>query len=203
MHSMTINCTLLCTGSQFWRTTKVIRALTESDYSRLIGKRSDQPGPSKLVTVSDSDSDEVKPLIRHKKRRYDSSDSDSSLPDVKLSSVGDSSTMKLLSEIKVTLETYHREMVNMRLEKEVESSRSSIFMIFSCIICKDIVSAEASPVVPPCCQAAIICRACLERWLQSQQSCPHCREEISNIEICTPLPVLRPLYNLLSTSNQE
>lgn len=156
-----------------------------------------------MVHVSDSDSDELKPLIRHKKRRYDSSDSDNSLPDVKLSSVGGSSATKLLSEIKVTLETYHREVVNMRLEKEVASSRSSIFMMFSCIICKDIVSAEAAPIVPPCCQAAIMCKACLERWLESQQSCPHCREEISDIEICTPLPVLRPLYDLLSKSNQE
>ena len=191
------------TGSQFWKTTKIIRALTEFDYSRLIGRRSDQPGPSKVVHVSDSDSDELKPLMRHKKRRYDSSDSDSSLPDIRVSSVGGSSTTQLLSEIKVNLEKYHREVVNMRPAKEVATTRSIIFSMFSCIICKDIVSAEAAPVVPPCCQAAIMCRACLERWLDGQQSCPHCREEISDIGICSPLPVLRPLYDLLSKSNQE
>ena len=106
--------------------------------------------------MSDLDSDDVKPLIQRKKRRYDSSDSDSSLP---VSSVGGSSTMKLLFEIKGILETYHREVVDLRLKKEVESSRSSILMIFSCIICKEYVSAEAAPVVPPCCQAAIMCRA--------------------------------------------
>ena len=117
---------MYCTGSQFWRTTKIIRAITESDYFRLIGKRKDQPGPSKLVHVSDSDSDKVKPLIRHKKRRYNSSDSDSSLPDVKVSSVCGSS---VLSEMKVTREMYHREVVTMRLEKEVESSYSSDFFM--------------------------------------------------------------------------
>lgn len=156
-----------------------------------------------MVHISDSDSDELKPLIRRKRCRYSSSDSDNSLPAVKVSTVGSSSSMKLLSEIKVTLETYHREVVSMRLERDLEKSKSSILMIFSCLICKDIVDSESIPIVPPCCKAAVMCTSCLERWLENQQSCPHCREEMPDIGICSPFPVLRPLYDLLSKSEQE
>ena len=78
---------IMIAGSRFWQTTKIIRALSEANYNKLLRQR-DQPGPSyiamstsaaKPLTVpsdSDSDSEELRPLVRKRKRplaAYDSS----------------------------------------------------------------------------------------------------------------------------------
>ena len=106
-------------GSRFWRTTKIIRAVSEADYNRF-QKRRDPPGQSSYITISGSDSEELKPLIRKRKRTAatldsSSSDSDSSLPRTKV--VATSATMKILSDIKSLIGDYHTEVVHLRLRE--------------------------------------------------------------------------------------
>ena len=83
-----------------------------------------------------------------------SSDSDSSLPRTKV--VATSSTIKILSDIKSLMGDYHTEAVRLRLERELDEKKLSVFL-FSCLICKEIVFEESSPVVPPCCRASVVC----------------------------------------------
>ena len=76
-------------GMKFWKTGKIVKAISESDYQKLQrsrGRSTDQPGPSRSlpVIVSDSDSDgPLVPLVRKKRKIFHvptppGSDSDSS-----------------------------------------------------------------------------------------------------------------------------
>lgn len=133
---------------------------------------------------------------KHPSTTYDSStDSDSSLPRVKIPAPA-SPTFKLLSDIKTMIGDYHNEVVHLRLERELEQKRSTIFLMFSCLICKDTVT-ESSPVVPPCWE-------CMERWLETQEqpTCPLCREPLQ-IDSCAKLPILRPLFEFLSRYSSQ
>ena len=206
---------IMIAGSRFWRTTKIIRALSEANYNKLLRQR-DQPGPSYIATStsaakpltipSDSDSEELRPLVRKRKRplaAYDSStESDSSLPPTKVRcSTSHTATLKILSEIKSILGDYHSEVVHLRLEKEIDTKKSCVYAIFSCLICKDVVVEQSVAVVPPCCRAAVVCLECMERWLETQPTCPHCREPLV-IDDCVKMPVLRPLFDFLAQYNE-
>ena len=203
----------LCnSGSRFWRTTKIIRAVSEADHNRLNRQPKDQPGPShKIFTIpSDSDSDDLLCSGRKRKRPLapfecnNSTDSDSSLPHIKIRAPpSDSPTVKMLSEIKSLLSSYHQEVVRLRLERELqEEKKPTLYSMFSCLICKDVVVEESAPLVPPCCRAAVLCRECMDQWLENQPSCPHCREPLS-IESCDKLPILRPLFDFLSEQQEN
>ena len=73
----TYHCMLLLlysiVGMKFWKTGKIVKAISESDYQKLQRSRgisTDQPGPSRSlpVIVSDSDSDRLLvPLVRKKR----------------------------------------------------------------------------------------------------------------------------------------
>lgn len=170
--------------------------MSEVDYNRL-HKRKDQAGTSYIIP-SGSDSEELKPLTKKRKRARvvldSSSDSDSSLPRTKV--VATSSTIQLLSEIRSLLGDYHCEVVRLRLERELDARKATVYASFSCLICKEIVNEESAPVVPPCCRASVVCFECMIRWLENQPSCPHCREPLE-IENCSKLPILRPLFDFL------
>ena len=218
LHSVSFKLTsyvALITGSRFWRTTKIIRALSEANYNRLQRQLRDRPGPSHMAgsslkpfTVpSDSDSEELKPLARKRKRpfpTYDSStESDSSLPHTKVCSTDmPTPTMKILSEIKCLLGDYHTEVVHLRLEREIDTKKSSVYMMLSCLICKEIAAEESVPVVPPCCRAAVVCQECMDRWLDTQPTCPHCREPLL-IDNCVKFPILRPLFDFLAQCGND
>ena len=179
--------------------------MSEADYNRLKRPRNDLPGQShRTYTIpSDSDSDDIQHLVRKRKRplpAYEcSTDSDSSLPRLKIPA-SPSPTVKMFSDIKSLLSDYHREVVHLRLERELEDKRPSVYMIFSCLICKDVPAEEAAPLVPPCCRAAVVCHDCMDRWLESQPSCPHCREPLT-MDRCDKLPILRPLFDFLAEHN--
>ena len=78
-------------GSKFWKSSKIIRAVTEADFLKREKRRNENAGASGVsrtspLTLSDSDSDNVFDLTsRGRKRPYvppppDLSDSDSSVP---------------------------------------------------------------------------------------------------------------------------
>ena len=86
----TYHCMLLLlysiVGMKFWKTGKIVKAISESDYQKLQRSRGISTGPSRSlpVTVSDSDSDGLLvPLVRKKRKIFHvptppGSDSDSS-----------------------------------------------------------------------------------------------------------------------------
>ncbi len=43
--------------------------------------------------------------------------------------------------------------------------------IFDCVVCK---GTTKSPMFATCCQRVIGCEQCVERWVSSNKSCPHC-----------------------------
>ena len=166
--------------------------MSAADYSRLNKKRYEIPGSSK---ISDSESDDLSSLPT-KKRKYVSkysSDSDSSNPPVKVSD-------KSITQLKDLLLKYHSEVLKNNVERQVQSE-TFLYSLFSCLICRDVVQADAAPVIPNCCRAAPICTDCLQRWIETQPTCPHCREDMLDVETgSSPFPILRPLFDFLSKS---
>lgn len=157
------------------------------------------PGPSHtwrnspIHIPSDSESESgSKPLI-HRKRRcymYDSStESENSIPPMKHDAIQSKEAGKILKDIKYAVDKYHEEAKRFRLWRELDEQKSALIFAFACLICKDVVSTDSTPVVPPCCRAAVMCmcKECLISWLEYQPSCPHCREPMS-IDECLPMP---------------
>lgn len=149
---------------------------------------SPNPGPSNtcrnspIQIPSDSESENGwKPLIRRKRRYYDSStESENSIPPVKRPAVYSTEAVKMLKDIKFAMDRYHEEAKRFRLWRELDEQKSALMFAFACLICKDVVSSDSIPVVPPCCRAAVMCKECLISWLENQPSCLHCRELLAN-----------------------
>ena len=109
------------------------------------------------------------------------------------------STMKILSHMKSLFGEYHSEVVHLRLEREIDTKKSSVYMIFSCLIYNDVVVEESVLIIPPCCRAVVVC---LECWLETWPLCPHCREPLA-IDNCVKLSVLRLLFDLLAQYDSD
>ena len=138
--------------------------------------------------------------MRHKRIRYaydSSTESENSVPPSKHHAIGSKDAVKMLKDIKCAMDKYHEEVKHFRLWRELDEQKSAIIFAFSCLICKDVVSPDNTPVVPPCCRAAVMCKECLISWLDNQASCPHCREPLV-IDDCLSMPPLRPLFDVLS-----
>ena len=129
------------------------------------------PGPSytcrnsPIHIPSDSESEHGwKPLIRHKRRCYvydSSTESESSIPPAKHSAIYSKEAVKMLKDIKCAMDKYHEEARRFRLWRELDEQKSALVFAFACLICKDVVSPDNTPVVPPCCRAAVMCKECL------------------------------------------
>ena len=191
-------------GHKFWKTSKIVKAIAESDFNKLQKIRIGLPGPSTLHTgspilLSDSDSEPLRPLIRRKKRFHvpqapQISDSDSPGPPPTKASRKDSDKL-ILSQILAGIDQ-----VKQKLEKSSDTTTSSVSFlkeIFTCIVCKQVANESSRPVMPPCCKSILCCYDCLSQWVATSPVCPHCRSEIS-IESCLAQPLLRPLFERMS-----
>ena len=76
--------------------------------------------------------------------------------------------------------------MHVRLERELDEKKALLITAFACLICKEVVSPEREPLVPPCCRAAVMYRECIMNWIDNQQTCPHCREGLT-LENCLPI----------------
>ena len=63
-----LSVTSLSIGMKFWKTGKIVKALSESDYHKLQRSRGNQPGPSRSLPVIVSESDSDRPLVRKKRK---------------------------------------------------------------------------------------------------------------------------------------
>ena len=184
-------------GARFWKTNKIIRALPESDYIKLERIRSE--GASRLskrysplihvVSDSDSEGDALRSAIKASRRKHryvptppSFSDSDVE-PKSKYRATVD--VRKLLLEIKDRIPP-----------KEEADLKATISEIFSCIICKEKFTELSDPVMPPCCRNILACYACIAQWLETSDTCPHCREDIELVN-CVKQPILRPIFEML------
>ena len=118
------------TGSKFWRSTKIIRAISEQDYHRLelACGGSSQPGtsgrkPSPLIhVVSDIDSEDAtsfRPLLRRKKLPLPQEDSQSDSDSYTLPAAFKHRAVsfppeisKALEEIKESVANYHQDVLS-------------------------------------------------------------------------------------------
>ena len=86
-------------------------------------------------------------------------------------------------------------------EKEIESVRAQRMkleeetrQVFKCLICN--ITATLPLTISPCCKIVLGCNTCVERWLDEEGKCPHCRQQLTQTG-CTQLPVIPSLVELL------
>ena len=77
-----------------------------------------------------------------------------------------------------------------------ETLSQVLLQTLACLICKEMVREAAQPVVPQCCKGVTICTGCLAQWLEENNTCQHCRQEL---QACSPLPMLLlcPMFDLV------
>ena len=80
-------------------------------------------------------------------------------------------------------------------------SLDSLRVALSCVICKETVCCYNEPIVPPCCNAILACKECLEGWLRVSSTCPYCRSPGVRSADCRPFPAIRPLISLVEDEN--
>ena len=162
---MPFQCPFITIGMKFWKTGKLVKAISESDFHRLQRSkgRGKDAGPSKLnrspVTITDSDSDVPSgiPIAKKKRKIYhiphppELSDSDSSPAPSVGYAAGKMKKMfvdvvGMIENINERLNTVSPEQSNKMLLKE----------LFTCLICKQMTSEVSRPVVPPCCKCCVL-----------------------------------------------
>lgn len=199
---------LLIVGAKFWHTSKIIKALSLSDYSKLERYRSGE-GPSSSskrntsspVLLSDSDSSQgslIRSFLRKRKRHHvptppELSDTESlqNFPRKEFRATTD--VKKVLDEIKGDLDKWRNECQMKKI------NQSGLENVFTCLICQEVATIDKETVMPTCCRSVLYCKECIAQWLQSSAFCPHCREELS-IELCQPQPQLKPLFELIQNN---
>ena len=189
---------------KFWKTGKIVKAISEADYLKLQrSKGRNDPGPSKPPTVvlTDSDSDgPLIPLVRKKRKMFHvppppvGSDSNSSIPPVNATN----SVEKMFAEVITKI----RDLEN-KLDKATGNpgDKNALKEIFTCLICKQISTEASKPVIPPCCQSVICCFDCIQQWISSSPVCPHCRSPIT-IDSCLVQPLFKPMFELIEVDKE-
>ena len=79
-----------------------------------------------------------------------------------------------------------------KLEAELGTMAKSVDDIkecFSCLVCKAVAAFPWK--VTPCC-SVLMCQECAERWFTLQQTCPHCRAEVT-LSTCQEVRSIRSL----------
>ena len=175
-------CKNLFIGAKFWKSSKIIKALTEEDYKGLESRRkggpSKQPLSSICIDSSSSDSDGIRPLKRQKR------------------SSGDDISDKLVAieDMLTTMKSSFDALRHVHRPNRLSA-------LFSCIICRES-SLKHEPLVPQCCSGVVACRQCLEGWFVQSSTCPHCRQCIT-VERCLPFPSFRPFTALIDGDAQN
>lgn len=95
-----------------------------------------------------------------------------------------------LSTIQMELQRKADTILTMK-QKEEEVKHS-----FKCLVCGNIVF---PCVVSPCCNIVVGCQQCIQRWLSTNDNCPHCRATMT-IEACKVIPKLRSLDSVFCAS---
>ncbi len=75
----------------------------------------------------------------------------------------------------------------------------SLRQCFVCVICKSIVTFPA--VISRCCGIVLGCESCVAVWYNSNNTCPHCRNQSSSDSLNSRyiiVPALHPLQDSLS-----
>lgn len=201
-------------GGKFWRTSKIIRAVSARDYEQIeLQRNPPRSPPPKLVTLSDSDSDfELPSIIPFKRRKPLSLGRTSCGPSTVTTSSTEPTWLPKLTETweKVAIMSAEStqqlcEIQSLRemLKNQAQMTLTSVAGIFTCIICKSTMKANTNLLVAPCCQAALACRECLEEWFRSSanRTCPNCRESVE-VEQWTPMPTIRPLVAALCNADE-
>ena len=198
-------------GGKFWRTSKIIRAVSARDYEQIeLQRNPPRSPPPKLVTLSDSDSDFEPSLIPVKRRKPLSLGRTSCGPST-ASSTEPSWLPKLtetwekvvIMSAESTQQLCEIQSLREMLKHQAQMALTSVAGIFTCIICKSTMKANTNLLVAPCCQAALACRECLEEWFRSSDNntCPNCREPVE-VEQWAPMPVIRPLVAALCNADE-
>lgn len=138
-------------GVEFWKSTRKVLAANRLTYTKLTGRSSPEK-PTIDLTEGDSDSSSgssVLPMHPPSPKK----------PRVELCKC--SSVLTKLNEVAKGVEAVQR----------VTNFLSNLQQAFNCVICRDVCT---EPVVAPCCERVIGCQSCVDAWLGSHESCPHC-----------------------------
>ena len=191
------------TGAKFWKTSKTIKAVLEDDYNELELSRSSgtararRPKSTTYIHISsgsDSDSPGL-PLTRSRRQPF----TGCSRPPFHQTIVTEHHIQAIVSKIDSNTEILRTIQGKvMTWSPPASSCNPTVRDILTCIICK---MASTDPLVPKCCNSVLVCRECLQKWLQSSKTCPHCREDILSISDCVQFPLIRPLLNIIWGAN--
>ena len=139
-------------GTRFWKSTRKVLAASRNKI-KLTGKSS----PEKVtidLTEGDSDSSSGSTVAPPSPKR----------PRV-VESCRCSSVLTKLKKVAKGVEGVQR----------VTNFLTHLQQAFNCVICREV---STEPVVAPWCERVIGCQLCVDTWLGSHQSCPHCSSTV-------------------------
>ena len=171
-------------GGKFWRTSKIIRAVSLRDYQQIELQRNPPSKFSSIVTLSDSDSDFERSPVAVKRRKPLSLERTSYGPTSAepfwLPKLTETWEKVAIMSAESTQQLCEIQSLREMVKHQAQMTLVSIAGIFTCIICKSTMKANTNLLVAPCCQAALACRECLKEWLRSSDNhtCPNCRESV-------------------------
>ena len=86
------------------------------------------------------------------------------------------------------------------MQRKISRSERKVMQVkdtFKCLICSGII---LPCVVSPCCKVVIGCDNCARRWIDENNTCPHCRAQLTT-EQCEIIPVIPSLKDALDEEN--
>ena len=186
-----------------------MKAVTLQDYSDFRGKKK-----KSATDFSESDSDfEPVQMPSKKKRKKIESNTEGERIDLTVALDNNdnvASMIKNLQEVTTRLEIVEEELSGFSDKQEevervrrilscveeknrsLERSLEDIKVGLSCIICKSI--AKFPWLITNCC-TVLMCKNCAERWLHLDNTCPHCRADIT-IDSCSQTSEIRALSEI-------
>ena len=177
-------------GMKFWKTGKIVKAISEADYQRLQRSRGRNdpgptPGPSNagaskpaMYVVSDSDSNgPIIPLLMKRRKIFhvpSPPGSDSDFSTGPYDRIRPNTSMEKMLKDVVSMVKDVRDKVEKAVHTDPEEKVVLVLKeIFTCLICKQISTELSRPVIPPCCKSIICCYDCINQWISNSPICPH------------------------------
>ena len=193
---------------------KRVRAVTLADYKKYSKEKQAKISSRRVTVISDSDDDFESPpkLLR-------TSDINAASPSPSYSPIHQPEALQNQSVhapcsvrfasfeyrlAKVEADLAESEQFSCILkdkEKEIELVRAlktkleeETRQVFKCLICN--ITTTLPLAISPCCKIVLGCNTCVERWLDEEGTCPHCRQQLAQTG-CAQLPVIPSLVELL------
>lgn len=188
----------------YWKGSRKIKAVLKEDYDLLHGSTSN----------ADSDDDDFMPLPcfgkgKSRKRAARSpvkSEHNARIKrlDVKLAHLEKQLSLLNKEEDEDSTSNLRRSLEDTKAKlNSLKDTIQEIKSNLSCFICASIINREIT--VLPCCKK-MACLVCVSRWLEDNDTCPHCRQDIISADLhnfpeCSQIDSILSLMRRCDTSS--